>query len=283
MLCNPKTPKNMRFSDMIYFQINAEEKYNKQPAYNKVSHIHSGYLDIQTGWRHKKRFLEHHELLYVTKGCLYLALGKKRVMVRENEGILCSPFQTIQGYKANEQRTAFYWVDFLIDQIHGIRLNEAKRIVTSHLHFKQWLRDLCSLRWHSGVGEEVGDATLLLILNAFGRQSEGMDEKDALVQQIRECIEEEIYQPLTVSQIAEKLKYDGDYLTRIIKSVTGMTMKEYINARRIEIAKSLLCTSSYRISQIANIIGYENVNLFTKFFLYHEKISPLGYRKMHLQ
>lgn len=280
---NPKTIQKMRFSDMIYFQVNEKEKYKKQPSYNRISHIHSGFLDVRTGWRHKKRFLENHELLFVTKGCLFLALGDKRLMVRENEGILCSPFQTIQGYKTNEQRVSFYWVDFLIDQTSGIRLNEPKRIATSPLQFKQWLTDLCSLRWRRGVGEEVGDAALLLILTSFTRQYEGMDEKDVLVEQIREYIEEEIYHPLTVSQIAEKLQYDKDYLTRIVKSITGMTLKEYINVRRMEIAKSLLCTSSYKITQIAGIIGYENVNLFTKFFQYHEKVSPLGYRKMHMQ
>ena len=68
------------------------------------------------------------------------------------------------------------------------------------------------------------------------------------------------------SQFADKLCVHVNYLNRVIKSVTGKTTSEIIARRIIEEAKRLLCTTNLSIGEIGDILGFEEIASFSKFF-----------------
>lgn len=268
---------------MLSYRANEHEEYNKQPVYNTLSHVYTGFLEAHWGWQHKKRFLEQYEMLFVTKGTLFLSLDDRPLTLDKNELIICSPYRTIRGVKESEQTVSFYWVDFQTNNTDGAWVDDRKYAISSPIQFEQWMTELRSLKWQHAAGREVGDAILLIILNTLRQSQHMVDEQRALIEKIKSYVEDALYTPLSVDQVASELKYDRDYLSRVMKSRTGFTLKEYISERRMEVAKSLLRSSSYSITQIAQIMGYGDANLFSKFFSYHQQISPLRYRKMHMQ
>lgn len=86
-----------------------------------------------------------------------------------------------------------------------------------------------------------------------------------------------------VSQAARALKYDPDYLTRILKKHTGMTMSEYINGIRLQEAKSLLTNTDLGISEIAYAVGYSDEKYFMRVFKRCEQVTPTQYRGAHFK
>jgi AraC-like DNA-binding protein len=85
-------------------------------------------------------------------------------------------------------------------------------------------------------------------------------------------------QNLSVAYISEYLDVSVNYLTKIVKQHTGMTLLEYITMVRIEKAKQQLKDSNSKLEDIAVRVGYNNVRTFTRVFTKYVGISPGKYR-----
>ncbi len=83
---------------------------------------------------------------------------------------------------------------------------------------------------------------------------------------------------LSIKEIAEFVHLNPEYLTRLFKKETGVTLKDYIIECRIATAKDLLANSSLSISIIASEVGYHNFSYFASLFKKLEQVTPREYR-----
>lgn len=86
---------------------------------------------------------------------------------------------------------------------------------------------------------------------------------------------------LSNEEIAAQLHYHPYYLSRVIKSHTGMTLREYIMDYRLRMAKNYLITTQDSVTKIAELCGFASYTYFIKAFRERVGISPLQYRKSH--
>lgn len=80
----------------------------------------------------------------------------------------------------------------------------------------------------------------------------------------------------SISQIAEELKYNPAYLSRIFRERTGMTMQRYIAEKKVEAAKALL-EEGVSVSEAAVRLGYGSSQSFCKMFSRCEGCAPTQY------
>lgn len=66
------------------------------------------------------------------------------------------------------------------------------------------------------------------------------------------------------------------------KQYTQTTPAQYIQSLRITNAKLLLETTNYNVSEISNLVGYENPLYFSRFFKKQCGMSPVQFRKQLL-
>lgn len=83
----------------------------------------------------------------------------------------------------------------------------------------------------------------------------------------------------TVQQIAEQLNVSSNYLSDMLRSITGQTTQQHIHNRLIEKAKELLTTTNLSVSEIAYHLGFEYPQSFNKLFKKKTEISPLKFRQ----
>ncbi len=83
----------------------------------------------------------------------------------------------------------------------------------------------------------------------------------------------------SVEALAKRFYISKSYLSRIFRDVTGFSVNEYHNIARIRKGQKLLLNSSYSITEISEILGYENVTYFDRVFKKHSDVTPLNYRK----
>ena len=69
------------------------------------------------------------------------------------------------------------------------------------------------------------------------------------------------------------------YLGNLFKRKTGMTISVYINNVRMESAKRMLRDGTLRINEVAQMIGLENTDYFTKRFKQYTGQTPSEYRR----
>jgi len=82
----------------------------------------------------------------------------------------------------------------------------------------------------------------------------------------------------TVQEIADSLNVTSDYLSSMLKSLTGQTTQQHIHNKLIEKAKVKLSTTTLSIGEIAFELGFEHSQSFSKLFKTKTKQTPLEYR-----
>ncbi len=79
---------------------------------------------------------------------------------------------------------------------------------------------------------------------------------------ISEHFTEDIY----LEDVAKAAYLSAGYLSRIFKSETGYSFKEYIHKLRIEKAQHLICETSLKHYEIAEAVGYKDYKYFSVYF-----------------
>lgn len=87
----------------------------------------------------------------------------------------------------------------------------------------------------------------------------------------------------TLSTLSDKLDLSSGYLSIMFKKSFGIPFQDYLLQKRMEKAKLLLLTTELKNYEIAEQIGFEDVNYFiTKFKKYYQ-ITPKQYKEMVLK
>ena len=84
---------------------------------------------------------------------------------------------------------------------------------------------------------------------------------------------------ITIDELCEMSYLSPAQFFRLFKQKTGMSPVEYKNFLRIKKAESLLCDPYCSISEVADILGFENACYFTRIFKKFKGISPSEYKK----
>ena len=88
---------------------------------------------------------------------------------------------------------------------------------------------------------------------------------------------------IKLEELAKNAGFSYTYFSYLFKKETGKTLTEYIQMVRIETAKKLLVEKERNISEIAELVGYNDIKFFTKQFKKTLGVSPNEYRKMFLE
>ena len=83
----------------------------------------------------------------------------------------------------------------------------------------------------------------------------------------------------SVHSIARELNLSSNYLSSLLKALTGRSTQQHIHDRLIERAKQELSTTDLTVSEIAYSLGFEYSQSFSKFFKKRTNLSPLEFRR----
>lgn len=83
----------------------------------------------------------------------------------------------------------------------------------------------------------------------------------------------------SVSYLAGQLHVSPDYLSSLLKTLTGLTTQQHIHEKLIEKAKQQLSATSLSVGEIAYRLGFEHPQSFSKLFKSKTNQSPLEFRQ----
>ena len=70
------------------------------------------------------------------------------------------------------------------------------------------------------------------------------------------------------------------YFSALFKRTTGIGVIEYLNKTRIKKAKEMFANHrDYSVSEVAYMVGFDNLSYFSKTFKKYEGMTPAEYRK----
>jgi AraC-like DNA-binding protein len=92
--------------------------------------------------------------------------------------------------------------------------------------------------------------------------------------------EEQLRQGIpTVQFVAEKLNMSPNYLSGLLKALTGLNTQQHIHEKLITSAKEKLSATDLTVSEIAYNLGFEHVPSFSKLFKQKTTQSPVSFRQ----
>jgi AraC-like DNA-binding protein len=83
----------------------------------------------------------------------------------------------------------------------------------------------------------------------------------------------------SVQYIAEKLNISPNYLSSLLKVLTGRNTQQHIQDKMIEKAKERISTTELSVSEISYELGFEHPQSFSRLFKAKTGLSPLAFRQ----
>lgn len=127
-------------------------------------------------------------------------------------------------------------------------------------------------------GYDIFEAALSHIADRLSSITDSGDSGDVVQKSIK-YIKQHLDTELLVSEIADYAGMNPEYLSKLFKKTTGMTLKEYIVNDKMEAAKMLLATTDLPVTLISDHVGYANYSNFTRSFKQLIGLTPKEYRK----
>ena len=96
---------------------------------------------------------------------------------------------------------------------------------------------------------------------------------------IEEEVKKNYASNLTLKDLSEKYFVNSAYLGQLFRKKYGCSFKDYLNNHRIEEAAKLLRKSDMKIYEVAEAVGYKDVDYFVNKFIDAKGCTPTKYKK----
>mgnify|MGYP001953683936 CR=1 FL=1 len=129
----------------------------------------------------------------------------------------------------------------------------------------------------------------LVILGAFSLQLSTLasqmlnkeEPENLLIQRCKRYIGEQLTEKICLDSLASHTNVTNSYLCKQFKKHTGLTIVEYINRHRIELAKNILTDSDKKVIDVAYACGFQSLSQFNRTFSKFTHLSPSKYRSQN--
>lgn len=222
-------------------------------------------------WIHPTVIIDSYELIFVTEGEVHIQEGGQEFHLTKGDMLYLAPGINHGGVLESESKTQFYWLHFYTDnadkflsrKLYSPQINLTERVFNEVIHYqKSGLHSLAEL---------IITRFLLENLNEKER-------KNKIAYQIEEYVRMTSHRNLSVSDLANRFGYTSDYISKLIRSEFGMSAKELISENRIKYIESQLINTNLSIKELSFNCGFQDENLFVKFFKYHTGKTPTDLR-----
>ncbi|MBP8951047.1 MAG: helix-turn-helix transcriptional regulator [Armatimonadetes bacterium] len=104
-----------------------------------------------------------------------------------------------------------------------------------------------------------------------------------LVNEVKALLQQDLSRPLSVPQLANEVALSPNYLSSLFHRNAGMTLRQFLDLKRVERAKALLLEPHSSIKQVAFALGYADQHQFSRVFRRVTGTSPTGFRERTLE
>lgn len=199
---------------------------------------------------------------------LYLALDvANKETIRET---LSSMKEEMMRYDLSEQAVKTATVQML-SSVVGKLLQHHEELRSVHQESASWILEFYRYESISEMFASIEDK-LFQLVDRFGSMN-----SETLVKRMIDLIHRNYDENLKLEMLADVFNYNSAYLGKMFKNQTGEYFNTYLDKVRIEKAKELL-EEGLKVYQVAERVGYTNVDYFHSKFKKYTGVSPSAYR-----
>ncbi len=233
---------------------------------------------------------QDYQLLYVADGVAYFQLPDGEHKATQGDAVLYHPRQSQDYIYMAPDHPEVFWLHFSGTQVETL-LRDWKLDQGYHFHvscqsdyqtlFHRIIRELqlCEPNYVE-MASLLAQELLSLMSRNLLQDSSCNSSRNLQIRQAIAAIHEDYRSPMSIAQYAQNLNMSICWFIRIFKQYTGLSPQQYIIRTRMIKARELLSASSYNVSEIAAMVGYDNPLYFSRLFKKTAGISPREYRQL---
>lgn len=103
--------------------------------------------------------------------------------------------------------------------------------------------------------------------------------ENRIVCEIIQLLEEYLYDEIDIPTLCNKINYSKTYLCTLFKKYTNTSIIQYYTQMKIQESKRLIREKTHNISQISDMLKFNNSHYFSHVFKKHTGMSPREYLK----
>lgn len=149
--------------------------------------------------------------------------------------------------------------EYSIEVLH----QEIEKVVATSITFQQFTDGICRI--------------IQNLQNEMKKMKQNKTIED-VVNLLEEHINTNYMYPFSIEQFSKQFGYNPTYIANQFTVFKQISPNKKITNLRIEKGKELLLHSSYKLKDIADILGYQDVSYFSRIFKEHSGESPKQFR-----
>ncbi|WP_179394566.1 helix-turn-helix domain-containing protein [Lacticaseibacillus absianus] len=260
-------------------------------------YIEASEATYATGQRHiDRQFFEFFDLIFVTKGCLFLTEESTAYTLTANHGLILAPYLHHFSPRPVATETHFYWTHFLCPTHFTIAQSPSRSafdqislpntfVAADPQGLISDFEFLCATAQVTGVDEVLArEQHLLNLFRAIAQTAQiGVSAAVSAVARRAVTLMTERYMApeFNINRLKAQLNFDPTYVSRCVKSVYGVTAKQYLLDLRLNQAKLLLRSSNLPVGVIAERVGFGDQAHFSKVFKQQTLTTPSAFRDQY--
>ena len=240
---------------------------------------------------HRPRGRLDFQILYIASGKAHFFFDGVETIVSAGHMVIYRPKEEQKYYYYGVDQTEVYWVHFtgwdvkkllhrygIEDHVHVIHTGTALEYKYLFLQMIQELK-LCKADYEDLLVNHLHHLLIrihrTLLTEPYSKSRTHAKDFDEAVQYFHKNYHTEI----NINEYAAAHHMSVSWFIRGFKEYTDSTPTQYILSLRISNAQILLETTDYNITEIAEIVGYENPLYFSRLFKKQVGVSPSDFRK----
>ena len=180
---------------------------------------------------------------------------------------------------AKNQLTMPYIKAMRIDLMQTIHSRLQEKQISAYDLFSDERFD--SLRARSLYSVEHMKRYLSYVVRTAGEYVEYTKESGSVAGRIKEYIGAHFSEDITRGTLSKVFFLNSDYLGRLFKKETGLSVSGYLQEVRIDEAKKLLAGTTVQVNEVAARVGYDNFSYFSHIFREKTGLTPVEFRRRY--
>ena len=221
------------------------------------------------------------ELLYVDNGRMHSVADGQDIPLEQGDLVIYGPGQWHMQYAQPDQAPRMVTVGFWARGVQWETL--CNRRFRPDRESVSLLQKMLAAQQQDDPDRIFSLLTLLLQnLQEQGNRQEaglqvGISGENVIISKAQQYVREHVTEKLTVPVVAERVGVSASYLSTIFKQETGKTFVDYVNGKRVDMAKHLLKTTRLQIQTVAQHCGFVDAQYFSKVFKKYTGQTPREY------
>ena len=250
------------------------------------------YPEAKHHFRKRTKGCNQYILIYCVDGKGWISVEDKKYKVGKNMYFII-PEGVSHSYGSDDSDPwTIYWVHFsgafakhfydISGKAGTISPSSISRIEDRIQLFEEMMVNLDM--GYSRENIEYANVCLLHFLSSFKyisqfRQVRRVREEDMIERSIL-FMKANLMERLTLEGIAKEMKLSASHFSLLFRKKTGYSPMEYLIYLRIQKACQLLDSTSLRVGEVSQKVGYDDQYYFSRIFKKVMGISPAGYKKL---